>query len=278
MKQHIEFRDATHFTENYSRHFPEGQLAMFIDFFWETNFEELLKKYPDGFSDALFPNTGYTYIINLGSPFIMKVHTEEFRIGSNSDNFLPRHQCIECFHSEGCRIFGIKFKISPILLEKKVNFSEYRTTMNSLSYLIDRKVIKAVREAGNFESRVSVLSDYFSDLVRNHRLPDYLSIVASVLNEFVESKYSASVDDLAESHKISARTLQRYFEQAMSLGTKQTLQILRMRRAVEFISGGGNFNPDDFGYYDQSHFSRHLKKFAEPYALSELRLFPLQED
>jgi AraC-like DNA-binding protein len=203
----------------------------------------------------------------------MKVNTERFRIGSNSDNFLPRHQCIECFHSEACRIFGIKFKISPILLEKKVNFSEYRTSMNPLSYLIDRNVIKEVRKAPDFSTRVHVLSSYFHQLISSHALPSYLSIVTSVLEEFRSGRYTKSVDELAESHKISARTLQRYFEQAMSLGTKQTLQILRMRHAVEFISGGGNFNPVDFGYYDQSHFARHLKKFAEPYDLSEIRLF-----
>ena len=67
--QHIEFFHIDHFEINYHRILPPAGLSHFIDFFWETRFEELWKKYPKGFSDAQFPNIGYTFIINLGTPF-----------------------------------------------------------------------------------------------------------------------------------------------------------------------------------------------------------------
>ena len=273
MKQNIEFRDSAHFRDNYQRHFPGESLARFIDFFWETDFDETLGIYPEGFSDVLFPNTGYTYIINLGSPFVMQVNHDRFNISGNSDNFLPRHQCIECFHAQGCRIFGIKFRISPILLEKKVNFSEYRTSMNPLSYLIDRSVIKNVRSAENFLQRVDILKAYFLQLIENYELPGYVSVVTEVLKEFATRGYNIPVDDLASNHNISARTLQRYFEQSMSLGTKQTLQILRMRHAIESLISGSGFDISEYGYYDQSHFIRHLKKFATPKRFDEIYNF-----
>ena len=66
--RHVEFFDRAHFEGNYFRKYPEGKLAEFIDFFWETRFEHLLKIHPSGFSDALFPNTGYSYLINIGTP------------------------------------------------------------------------------------------------------------------------------------------------------------------------------------------------------------------
>ncbi len=270
MKQHIEFRDTEHFRERYQRIFPGEPLSQFIDFFWQTDFESVLQENPEGFSDLLFPNTGYTYIINLGSPFIMQVNRDKFRITSKSDNFLPRHEVIECFHSEGCCIFGIKFKISPILLEKKVNFSEYRNSMNPLSYLIDRSVIKAVRESDSFRERVNLLSGYFLNLIGANNPPAYISIVTGVLKEFAAGKYSVPVEELAENHNISVRTLQRYFEQAMSLGTKQTLQIFRIRHAVESIAKGNPSFLQDHGYYDQSHFIRHLKKFTSPRNYEEI--------
>ena len=81
-------------------------------------------EYPEGFSDALFPNIGYTYLINLGTPYVMQF--EEKRFNMKSDGLLPRHKNMICHHSVGNKLFGIKFKVSPVLFEKKINFSEYR--------------------------------------------------------------------------------------------------------------------------------------------------------
>ena len=71
--QHVEIIDALHFKENYYRIKPPQALAHLIDFYWQTKFEKLWELYPAGFSDALFPNIGYTYLVNLGTAFIMQV-------------------------------------------------------------------------------------------------------------------------------------------------------------------------------------------------------------
>ena len=86
--QHIEFFHKDHFNFHYHRKKPKNSLAQFIDFFWETDFDPLWKMYPEGFSDALFPNIGYTYLINLGTPFVMQLEEEAFDI--KGDGFLPR--------------------------------------------------------------------------------------------------------------------------------------------------------------------------------------------
>jgi hypothetical protein len=125
--QHIEFFDIAHFENNYYRVPPPAALSHFIDFFWETKFDDLWETYPKGFSDAQFPNIGYTYIINLGTPFIMQVG--ERKLSMKTDGFLPRYNSIECFHKPGNKLFGIKFRISPVILKKKVNFSEYKDYM-----------------------------------------------------------------------------------------------------------------------------------------------------
>jgi hypothetical protein len=121
MPQHIEFIHTGHFQHHYFRKKAAPSLSLFIDFFWETDFDPLWEQYPDGFSDVLFPNTGYTYLINLGTPFIMQVADKKFPM--KTDGFLPRSRAIECFHKTGNHIFGIKFKTSPIIFEKKNNFA-----------------------------------------------------------------------------------------------------------------------------------------------------------
>ncbi|MES1216703.1 MAG: hypothetical protein ABUT20_14405, partial [Bacteroidota bacterium] len=154
--QHVEFFHTEHFEKKYHRIAPPPALKLFIDFYWETDFDDLWQKHPKGFSDALFPNTGYTYLINLANPFIMQVDTKKFEI--KSDSFLPRHKAIECYHRPGNKLFGIKFRVSPVIFEKKINFAEYRDYIFPLSYLIDASVISQVKQAASFKERVLILN------------------------------------------------------------------------------------------------------------------------
>ena len=68
-RQHIELIDKEHFNQNYSRIYAENDLSNYIEFCWETRFGNLLEEVPEGFSDVIFPNIGYTYMINLGTPY-----------------------------------------------------------------------------------------------------------------------------------------------------------------------------------------------------------------
>lgn len=260
--QHIEFFDIDHFENDYYRLQPPASLSHFIEFFWQTKFDHLWAKYPRGFSDILFPNIGYTYLLNLGTPFIMQV--DEKRTEMRTDGFLPRHRPLECHHQPGNILFGIKFRISPVIFQKKVNFSEYKEDIFPLSYLLDKSVLDKVKQCENFEERVGVLIPYFESLVK--KLEGY-QIPVTVVSEIIETcnrsnNFNISVESLAKSNGISSRTLQRYFEITTSLSSKKTLQILRVRKAVAQIAANpSGFNYKDFGYYDISHFYKHLRQF-----------------
>jgi AraC-like DNA-binding protein len=260
--QHIEFFDREHFQLRYHRITPPVSLSHFIDFFWQTDFDELLKIHPAGFSDVLFPNTGYTYLINLGTPYIMQVGENKFDM--KGDGFLPRHQSIECFHRPGNRLFGIKFRVSPVLFEKKINFSEYRGHIYPLSYLVDPRVVAGIKSAENFEERVILLCEYYHRIVNNSPgLVSPVSIVLNVLNHTqINNDFSTPVSYYASKHNISVRTLQRYFEIATGVSPRKLLQIMRIRKATEtLVTDPANFSYSQFGYYDHSHFYKYLKQF-----------------
>lgn len=270
--QHIEFFDIDHFDNNYHRVKPPAYLSHFIDFFWQTRFEHLWEKYPEGFSDVLFPNIGYTYLINLGTPFVMQV--DEQKTQMKTDGFLPRHRSIECHHQPGNILFGIKFKISPVIFEKKINFSEYKESIFPLSYLIEKKVIAEVKVAGTFEKRVEILSGYFKSLLREFDDSSKpIRIVSGILDECNRTNdFSVPIEKLAADHGISSRTLQRYFEITTSLSSKKTLQILRVRKAVSQIAKDpSGFDYKEYGYYDYSHFYKHLKQFLQKHTLASLK-------
>ncbi|NCI47826.1 helix-turn-helix domain-containing protein [Sediminibacterium soli] len=262
--QHVEFIDTEHFANRYHRRQATGRLQLFIDFFWETDFDRLWQQYPSGFSDILFPNTGYTYLLNLGTPFTMQLGEKKFPM--RTDGFLPRNRALECFHHKDNRLFGIKFKTSPIIFEKKVNFSEYRDAIYPLSYLVDPVVVREAKAAASFQERIELLSVYFSRLIRQYDgslLP--VEVVTDVFSSTNgEGYFHRPVTELANEYGISSRTLQRYFETHTGIGTKKALQILRIRKAVEqLVTDPGGFDCAAYGYYDHSHFYKHLKQFLD---------------
>lgn len=266
--QHTEFFHIPHFEQYYHRVKPPPELAQFIDFFWQTNFDALWKHHPSGFSDVLFPNIGYTYLINLGNSYTMQVGERKFEMKTHG--FLPRNQSIECYHQPGNCLFGIKFRISPVVYNTKVNFSEYREYVFPLSYLLEQKVLNRVKTATSFDKRVKLLCQYFQSVIQTvQEVPLPVRVVSSVL-KFCEreNNFSKPVEDFAAEHHISSRTLQRYFETCTSINCKKAMQILRIRRAAEHLA----LSPDDFhytqyGYYDYSHFCKHLKQFLNKPAM-----------
>lgn len=270
--QHIEFFHIDHFEQNYYRQKPVPALEDFIDFFWETKFDQLWKKHPKGFSDALFPNIGYTYLINLGTAFVMQVDEQKFNM--RADGFLPRHKAIECYHEPGNRLFGIKFKISPVIFEKKVNFSEYKEYIFPLSYLIDTGIVEALKKAADFKNRVILLNDHFLEIVKKHS--GSLRPV-QIVKEILEScnrnnSFDQPIEELALQYGISTRTLQRYFETATGISSKKALQIMRARKAAHHLATApASFHFSLYGYYDHSHFYKHLKQFLHKATLVSLQ-------
>lgn len=267
--QHVEFFHRDHFEHRYHRQKAKQSLAQFIDFFWETDFDTLFAAHPQGFSDALFPNVGYTYLINLGTPFVMQLEEEKYEV--KNDGFLPRHKAMICHHSTGNKIFGIKFNVSPVVFQKRINFSEYREYIFPLAYLIDRTVIEKVKRAGSFGERVKILSGYYEDIIQQHAGSlKQVDIVTGILHDCVaDNSFDISVEELSARYQVSTRTLQRYFEATTSISSKQALQILRIRKAVEKLTAEPQqFHYSQFGYYDYSHFYKHLKQFISRHTIA----------
>ena len=270
--RHIEFIHRDHFGNNYHRHHVQGKLSLFIDFFWQTKFEKLWRQYPKGFSDALFPNLGYTYLINIGTPFVMQVDNKKFNM--KTDGFLPRPSYIECFHQPGNVLFGIKFKVSPVIFEKKVNFSDYSGSIFPLSYLAEPGLLDKIKKPASFEKRVQLLIKHYEEQLHRHEgslRP--VTIVTSILdNAAKQNNYNVAVEELATRHHISARTLQRYFLICTGTNSKKALQVLRIRKAVSnILSNPKEFHFSDYKYYDFSHFYKHLKQFLHNDTLKHIK-------
>lgn len=207
-------------------------------------------------------------MINLGTPFVMQLEEEKFEL--RSDAFLPRYKNMVCHHFAGNKIFGIKFKVSPVLFEKKINFSEYREYIYPLAYLIDRKLLDRIKSADSFAKRVELVTAHYEKIIdRYSGSLKQVDIVTGILDEcYEQNNFDISIEELAGRYAISSRTLQRYFEATTSITSKQALQIIRIRKAVEHLAESpATFQYAAYGYYDYSHFYKHLKQFINGHTI-----------
>ncbi len=95
----------------------------------------------------LFPDVGYTYIINLDTPFTMKIDNDAFEL--KSDAFIPRYKNITATHSSGNKLFCIKFKVSLVIRRRSISQSMLLYIF-PLAYLINRTIVEKVKLAPSF--------------------------------------------------------------------------------------------------------------------------------
>jgi len=191
-----------------------------------------------------------------------------------SDGFLPRHKTLVCHHTIGNKIFGIKFNISPLVFQKRINFSEYRDYIFPLAYLIDRDVVLKIKSADSFQKRVDIISAYYKKIIEQYSGSlQYVEIVAAILKESFESNsFTKPIEKWASQYNITSRTLQRYFEAATSSSSKQALQTMRIRKAVQHVTTNApSFHFSHYGYYDYSHFYKHLKAFLQEHTAAVMQ-------
>jgi AraC-like DNA-binding protein len=211
---------------------------------------------PNGFFGCTFHKHRLHLPYQPGNSFCDAIRNERYEIRSHS--FLPRNKNLICHHSAGNRIFGIKFKVSPVLLEKEISFSEYNEYMFPLSYLIVSKIIDRLKGAGSFAKRIDIIYAYYDRIIEKHvGARKSVDIVTQILDDcHQQNDISVSIEELSSKYNISSRTLQRYFETTTSISSTQALQIMRIRKAVEHLTTTpSGFNFRTYGYYDYSHFT-----------------------
>jgi AraC-like DNA-binding protein len=204
----------------------------------------------------------------------MQINDQHYQV--KAGGFLPRHQYITCHHSAGNQLFGIKFKVCPVLFQKDVDFSEYKERIFPLAYLIETGVIDAVKKASSFAARVKLVFEHYNDIIQEYESPPrYITIVTNTIKQCTANRrFETSVDELATQAEISKRTLQRYFEVTTGFSSKPALQTIKIRQALaDLTEHPSQFHLANYGYYDYSHFSKHLRQFVSDKYLKTFQQF-----
>lgn len=115
------------------------------------------------------------------------------------------------------------------------------------------------------EMRIRLIAQFLSKLAEEKGLQKYqeIQMAIQIVNE---RKGMISVNEIAESMKISERTLQRMFKDYIGISPKKFANIIQFQTSLTQISQDSFLKLTDVvyenGYADQSHFIRNIKKFT----------------
>jgi AraC-like DNA-binding protein len=114
------------------------------------------------------------------------------------------------------------------------------------------------------EKRIELIETYFLEHLKNS---DYKTGYTDlVVNLILEKQANIKVNEISVILDIPERTLRRNFQREMGVTVKEFINIARINFASVLLT----VNPDlpanrlihKLGYYDQSHFLKHLRKYV----------------
>jgi hypothetical protein len=244
---------------------PCAELADCIEFFSESSAEETKKHIGnESFTVKLFPTWTPSIWFNLGCPYQLVSDTVVHRINPGSDVLILRDNIVERQNLPGDHIFTIKF--FPGGLEKILGISQAGLTNRvvDLKTILPLQLINAARNSDSFDQRVELLQGFFITKAAVRKRKDHcVKMVKEVIEAFEQSGLKFKNREIAAKAFTTSKTINRYFHAVVGASPKQYFSALRTRATLTaYLADRKGFLPDEFGYYDMSHFYKDVVKFT----------------
>lgn len=244
---------------------PSSELGEYIEFFAESSVEETERHIANNrFTIKMFPSWTPTCYINLGEPYQLAVGSNRYLIRKDTDVLILRNNIVERYNLPTDYIFTIKF--FPGGLEAILGISQVQLVdqVVRLDTVLPATLIQRAKGLKDFEERIELLQHYFLSQYQKQKKADhYRTFVANTIGTFEASGLVLSPSQLADRLFATSKTINRYFHRVIGLSPKQYLSQVRTRAALSsYVVNKKLFSPDDYGYYDMSHFYKDVVKFT----------------
>jgi methylphosphotriester-DNA--protein-cysteine methyltransferase len=161
-------------------------------------------------------------------------------------------------------VFGVKFFPAGLWKLFKINM---RDLQNETLYLDEVMGVKtqtfreSLADAETHADRVCLADNFFLSHVSNLRT----SALDTLINRIDTSQTSLSLQQLCVQENVSARKLERTFNEVIGVSAKMYMRLSRFSRAFKTLQQNELSKADItylYGYFDQSHFNRDFKIFS----------------
>lgn len=246
---------------NYSERLPHPLLRTHIKCMWSLESDDVIV--PDS-PDRVLPDGCMELIFHFGDPFQI-VKKGVARLQDRSILFGQIESFVEMMPSGKTGLVAVRFKPSGLAPFVNIPVSEFNHGAVSIEHVFGKEAERLealVMLSETVEERMQVIEQFLiSRLYRS----EHDRIVHSSL-QYLGLTNMMSVDQLANSHGISMRQLERKFKNTTGLSPKTLMRIMRFQRFFALLESENELNLTqlalDAGYYDQAHFIRDFHRFA----------------
>ncbi|MBD2702323.1 AraC family transcriptional regulator [Spirosoma sp. BT702] len=249
----------------YRFYVPDNELAEYIEFFSESSAPETYR-YVAGnhFTVKMFPSWTPTCYMNLGETYQLSVGVKKHLIQKDTDVLILRNTIVERHNLPTDSIFTIKFFPGGLEAILGVNQVQFKDRVVNLATILPVTLIQRVKQLGTFEERIELLQHYFlSRYYQQKKADHYRQFVSTTIGTFDESGMVLNAGQLADQLFATSKTINRYFHRVIGTPPKQYLSMVRTRAAlICYVAHKDQFFPEDYGYYDMSHFYKDVVKFT----------------
>jgi AraC-like DNA-binding protein len=244
---------------------PCEPLRPFIEFFSESSREKTANLAAGkSFTVEMFPSWTPTFWINLGAPYRLTAGHRHQNILSDNDILVLRDTPTTRHNHSADHIFTVKFFPGGLEPTLGINQTKFIGRVVPLSEILPGRLLDELKTAPSAAQRISLLETHF--LTRFARRPDkdhYTRLVRDSIGLYENTAMLPNTCQLAERLFIHSKTINRYFHRVIGLAPKRYFSILRARTALtSFLADRNDFSPDEFGYYDKSHFYKAVRQFT----------------
>lgn len=244
---------------------PCAELVDYIEFFSESSFGATRAYIGDArFTVKMFPSFTPTFWFNLGAPYYLAIGNRQQLVQPGQDVLVVRDGTTERFNLPSDHLFSIKFFPGGLEAVFGIDQSAMLNRVVNLHDVLPSPLIQQVRQAHNFDERVTLLQQFFlQQWSRQKKRDHYIRFVNDTIACYQTGGLQYNVNELSEQLFASSKTINRYFKQVVGTSPKHYFSILRARTALTaYVAGKATFDPSHFGYYDMSHFYREMVQFT----------------
>lgn len=123
------------------------------------------------------------------------------------------------------------------------------------------RVLNDILEINNYDERLQFLLNYINFVIEPKQIDDFVKYV----NDIDKIKKVKYVQEIADYLNYSVRQTNRVFQLKCGVSAKTFLNIIRLHDTLKtliFESKDMLYHVDILGFYDQSHFTKEIKKYC----------------
>jgi len=247
---------------------PSSFLTSLVSHFWEKNNPPKRKIGYD--TETVLPETYLNLTFSLGTPYFRStgqasvfspLHTPQLAALHTEQNFYK--------HQPDNHIFGIKFLpggLYPFVSNDFVDMTNITLDMELIFGKEVNLLAEQLYHLPDFESRIARMEVFLMARLLERKMQkfNFVKLATSLLST---KNADAEIAQLAKQLNTNYKALSRTFYEVIGIAPKQFAQMRRFERALQLLFSETQTNCTEIGYqagyYDQAHFIREFKKFAQ---------------